>query len=190
MLHLQSRIDIDVPAADAFRLLCDPARKAGLNPAIELLSTALVSAGPLGQGSRILYRLRADAGIRSFHCTVTAFAPNRLIEMESDTNPPFRVRQTLETTLYGCSLLHEEWLDDSAVSLPAQAHEQPLPTLKRLLQEAIGHGLPSSDFLRERQREALREQLLQTLAQWLGNIKNTLETASHVALVENSALAT
>ncbi|OGI39751.1 MAG: hypothetical protein A2140_01170 [Candidatus Muproteobacteria bacterium RBG_16_62_13] len=190
MLHLQSQIEIDVPAADTFRLLCDPARKTALNPAIELLSAALVSAGPVGQGSRIHYHLRTGAGVRSFHCTVTAFAPDRLIEMESDTSPPFRVRQTLEATLYGCSLLHEEWLDDGAVALPAQTHEQPLPILKRLLQEAIGHGLPSTTLLRERQREALRDQLLQSLALWLGNIKDALEIASQAAPAENSALAT
>lgn len=190
MLHLQSQIEIDVPAADTFRLLCDPARKAALNPAVELISAAMVSGGSLGPGSRFLYRLRNAAGIRSFHCTVTAFVPNRLIELESDTNPPFRVRQTLEATLYGCLLLHEEWLDDSAVAVPAQTHEQLLPTLKRLLYEAIGHGLPSTDLLRERQREALRDQLLQSLTLWLGNIKDALETASQVALAGNSALAT
>jgi len=184
MLHLQSQIDIDVPVGDAFRLLCDPARKAELNPTISVVNATVVGGGTLVHGSRVHYRLNTAAGLQSFTCTVTAFVPNRLIEMESDTHPPFRVRQTLETTLYGCRLVHEEWVKIGAAQIQSESRERPLSTLKRLLQDAIGHGMPTPDALARRQHEILVDQMQQTLAAWLAKMKDHLETATRDELVE------
>jgi len=188
MLHLQSQIDIDVPVGDAFRLLCDPARKAELNPKTGVVHVAVAGGGTLGPGSRVHYRLNTSNGLQSFHCTVTAFIPNRLIEMESDTNPPFRVRQSLEATLYGCRLLHEEWMEIGPAQVQADSRERPLSTLKRLLQEAVGHGMPTPAALSRRQMELLEENLQQTLGEWLANIKASLETAGQGELTEQTAV--
>lgn len=174
-LHLRSEIDCDVPVADAFRLLCDPARLTRLNPRVKLLSAALISAGPLAMGSRLRYRLRLLSGTASFGTEVTAFVPDRLIEFVSDTQPPFRVRQTLEPTLYGCQLTHEEWLTPDNAQLHAAAEERPLLYLLHMLQDAVGLSRPSGAELEQTQRDTLRAEMQDALGAWLRNIKNHLE---------------
>jgi len=184
MLHLRTEIDCDVPVADAFRLLCDPERLMRLNPQVNLLSAAPISAGPLAVGSRLRYCLRVPAGTTSFVAEVTAFVPDRLIEFVSDTQPPFRVRQTLEPTLYGCQLIHEEWLTPDAAQLQAAGEERPLLYLLRMLQAAVGLSRPSGEELEQTRRETLRDELQRALGLWLQNIKDHLE-ASATPLAHN-----
>lgn len=93
-------------------------------------------------GSRLHHCLRVPAGITSFDSEVTAFVPDRLIELVSDTRPPFRVRQTLEPTLYGCQPIHEEWLTPDAAPLQATGEDRPLLYLLRRLRAAIGLSRP------------------------------------------------
>jgi len=190
MLHLQDQIDIDVPASEAFRLLCDPARKTELHPQVELIQAMLVSDGTLALGSRIHYCLRTPGGIRNFHCTVTAFEADRCIEMVSDTQPPFRVRQTLEPTLYGCTLRHEEWMDAGRNQVQEAGRQRPMAFLLRLMEQAAGHSMPTALEMAATQQDTLRDELQQTLETWLDNIKAHLETASQALPDSNSAIVT
>jgi len=178
MLHLRTEIECDVPVANAFRLLCDPERLMRLNPRVNLLSATQISAGPLAVGSRLRYCLRVPAGSVSFDTEVTAFVPDQLIEFVSDTQPPFRVRQTLAPTLYGCQLIHEEWLPPDAAQLQAAGEERPLLYLLRMLQVAVGLSRPSDEELEQTQRETLRDELQRALGLWLENIKTYLEAAA------------
>jgi uncharacterized protein YndB with AHSA1/START domain len=188
MLHLQSEIECDVPVADVFRLLCDPVRLTRLNPRVTLLNAAVVSAGPLAAGSRLQYRLRNAAGVVSFGAEVTAFEPGHLIEVVSDTQPPFRVRQTLEPTLHGCQLKHEEWLTPDNAQLQAATAERPLLYLLRMLQHATGLSRPSGEELEQTRSDTLRDEMQRALGVWLQNIKHHLETAA-AALTHDSSVA-
>jgi len=190
MLHLRSEIDCDAPVADAFRLLCDPVRLTRLNPRVKkLLSVAPIPAGPLAVGSRLRYRLRLPAGASSFDAEVTAFVPDQLLEFVSDTQPPFRIRQTLEPTLYGCQLIHEEWLTPDTAQLEAAGQERPLLYLLRMLQTAVGLSRPSGEELEQARRETLHDELQRALRLWLRNIKDHLEAAATLLTHNPSATA-
>ena len=190
MLHLQAQIELDVPAGQAFALLCDPVRKTELNPQIEAVLAVVVSTGPLGVGSRIHYRLRTKTGLRTFNCTVTAFEPDRVLEVISDTNPPFRVRQSLEPTLDGCMLMHEEWIKAGHAQVQAGGQQRPLPFLLRVMETAVAHSIPTPAEMDLCQEETLKTELLQTLDDWLGNIKTCLESAHHELPSSDSAVVT
>lgn len=189
MLHLQSEIECDVPVAEVFRLLCDPARLTRLNPRVRLLNAAVISAGPLAIGSRLRYSLRNAAGVVSFGAEVTAFERERLIEVVSDTQPPFRVRQTLEPTLCGCQLRHEEWLTPDSVQLQVATAERPLLYLLRMLQDATGLFRPSGEELEQTRCDTLRDEMQRALGVWLQNIKNHLETSATVLTHDSSVAA-
>jgi hypothetical protein len=178
MVHLHSEIECDAPVADAFRLLCDPERVTRLNPRVNLLSAEVLSAGSLALGSRLQYRLRLRSRIANLFTEVTAFVPDRLIEYISDTHPPFRVRQTLEPTLDGCRLTHEEWLSPADAQVQSAVAERPLVYLLRMLQSAVGLSRPSDTELEQTQRDTLRDEMQSTLGLWLHNIKHHLETAA------------
>jgi len=188
MLHLQAEIECDVPVAEAFRLLCDPARLTRLNPRVKLLNAAVISAGPMAVGSRLRYSLRNVAGVVSFGAEVTAFEPGRLIEVVSDTQPPFRVRQTLEPTLYGCQLRHEEWLTPDSAQLQAATAERPLLYVLRMLQDAAGLSRPSGEELEQTRCDILRDEMQRALGVWLQNIKHHLEAAA-AALTQDPSVA-
>jgi len=190
MLHLESQIEIDVPAPLAFALLCDPVRKTELNPKVEAVLAANPSTSSLGVGSRIHYRLRTASGYRAFHCTVTAFEPDRLLEVVSDTQPSFRVRQSLEPTLYGCLLRHDEWIDAGRAQIQAGGRERPLPFLLRVLEAAVGHSMPTPEEMEQGQQEILQSELEQSLAEWLTNIKVCLESSSQDLPDSDSAVVT
>lgn len=190
MLHLQSQIEIDVPAGQAFALLCDPVRKSELNPQIEAVLMAAVSAGPLDVGSRFHYRLRTAAGLRAFNCTVTAFEPDRLLEVVSDTTPPFRVRQTLEPTLDGCLLSHDEWIEAGQAQVQAGAQQRPLPFLLRVLEAAVGYSMPTPAELDRGQHDILKNELQRALDTWLDRLKACLESAHHELPDSDSAIVT
>jgi len=190
MLHLQAQIEIDVPVSDAFRLLCDPARKTELNPQVELIHAIPVTEGVLAPGSRIRYCLRTAGGVRNFHCTVTALVPDRCIEMVSDTQPPFRVRQTLEATLYGCILQHDEWIDAGRDQVQEAGRQRPLAFLLRLMEEAAAHSMPTASQMDDNQQDTLRAELTEALEGWLGNIKHYLESAGQEVPDGDSAIAT
>lgn len=172
MLHIHSSIEIRASLAEVFRLLCDPERKTRLNPAIELLHAVPVTPGALAVGSRIFYSLRTRQGQHNFHCQVTAFEPNRLIEWVSDTVPSFRVRQTLEPDGQGCRLLHDEWLTVARAEQPAQPS---LSELAGLLRRAAGLDAPSMPAPAEEGIARLQTTLEQQLGVWLGNIKAQFE---------------
>ena len=188
MFHLEARIDIESPASAVFRLLCDPVRMAELNPRVEIVSASVISSGVLGTDSRIHYSLRTRSGLQSFHCTVTTFEQDRVIEMVSDTQPPFRLRQSLEPALHGCTLVHEEWLRLDIRHVQKASQERPLPYLLRLFQAAAGHSIPSDTVLEETQYLALRAEMQEALSLWLINIKMHLETSSVSPIVGGPAL--
>jgi len=190
MLHLQSQIELDVPAGQAFALLCDPVRKSELNPQIEAVLAAVVSSGPLGVGSRIHYRLRTKTGLRTFNCVVATFEPDRVLEVISDTQPPFRVRQSLEPTLYGCTLMHEEWIEAGHAQLQAGGQQRPLPFLLRVMEAAVAHSMPTPAEMELGQQEALKTELQQALDDWLGHIKTSLEATHHELPDGDSAVVT
>jgi hypothetical protein len=190
MLHLQSQIELDVPAGQAFALLCDPVRKTELNPQVEAVLAAVLSTGPLGVGSRIHYHLRTATGHRIFNCTVTAFEPDRVLEVVSDTHPPFRARQSLEPTLYGCMLMHEEWIEAGHAQVQAGGRQRPLPFLLRVMEAAVAHSMPTPAEMDLDQQETLKSELQQALDLWLGQIKACLETTHHELPDSNSAMVT
>lgn len=175
MIHIHSSIDIDVAPDAVFDLLCDPERKTALNPKVVVLKARRETAGPVGPGTEFFYSLGGDWGAKSFRCRVTAFAADRMIEVVSDTNPPFRVRQTLEPTLTGCRLVHEEWLDLAPRQAQRAAQENPLFYTLKLLQRAAGLTLPTAHELDLAADDTLTRQMQCDLAVWLGNIKASLE---------------
>lgn len=171
MLHIQSSIEIAASRAEAFRLLGDAERKARLNPEIEVLNVTQVTDGPLGLGTRIYYSLQTAAGTRNFHCEVVAFELNRLIEWVSDTQPSFRVRQSLEPTATGCRLVHDEWL---AVEVAAPKKTRwSLRHVVEAFEKVSGFDAPSGAPAAD--AADMRAAMQRSLSVWLGNIKSCLE---------------
>jgi len=174
MLHLQSSIEIATSLAEAFRLLADAECKARLNPDIEVLKISQVTDGPIGMGTRTFFSLRTDTGIRNFHCEVVGFEPNRYIEWLSDTQPAFRVRQSLELTATGCLLVHDEWLDEQPKT-PAQDSRGVLFDIADAFQLAASMDISPAPAHAANPSEDLRLHMQERLAVWLANIKSRLE---------------
>ncbi len=186
MVHVQATITIQASPAEVFRLLCDPELKTRLNPDVELLHAAPLTPGPMCVGSRIFYSIRVPDGARSFHCEVTAFEHNRLIEWRSDTQPAFRVRQGLEPTSTGCRLVHDEWLDTVAPA-PATTRGWSLADIAQAFRQAAGLDMPTltSDAETDMQRV-----MQERLGVWLENIRAHLETARCASDGDIHAIAT
>jgi uncharacterized protein YndB with AHSA1/START domain len=166
MIHVQATIEINTSPAEVFRLLCDPELKTRLNPDVELLQAAVLSPEPLAVGSRIFYRLRTPHGVSEFHCDVSAFETNRLIEWVSDTQPQFRVRQVIEATTGGCRLIHEETLQTAE---PAKPRKWSLADLAQAFQQAAGLDAPTAPG------ENMQQAMQAGLTRWLENMRVFLE---------------
>lgn len=168
MVHVQATINIQASPAEVFRLLCDPERKARLNPDVEVLHAASLTPGPMGVGSRIFYRLRTPNGVCEFHCEISAFETNRVIEWVSDTRPSFRVRQLVEPTATGCQLVHDECLE-SATPAPVKPRRWSFTEIAQAFQQAAGLDVPAA--VDDKMQGAMQA----SLARWLENIRSCLE---------------
>jgi hypothetical protein len=177
IVHLSACIDIQASPAKAFGLLCDPARKARLNPAVTVLEAALVSPGPMGRGARLRYRLRMAGGIAAFGCEVTEFEPDRLIEFRSQSPVPFRLRQGVDPRPDGCRLWHEESAEIACPTVGAAAERRTLPYLLRLFGAGAGLFPLTPAVIEELQEETIADEMSAELAAWLANIKADLESA-------------
>jgi len=189
MLHIQSSIEIAASLAETFRLLGDAERKARLNPDIKVLNVAQVTDGPLGPGTRIYYSLETPAGIRNFHCEVVAYEPDRLIEWVSDTQPAFRVRQSLEPTETGCRLVHDEWLARE-VAVPKKTRKWSLFDVADAFREASDLDTSPAPAAGGGDEQALLGAMQRSLAVWLGNIKSCLEGPSAETGIDLANLTT
>jgi hypothetical protein len=187
MLHIQSSIEIATSLGEAFRLLGDAERKARLNPEIEVLRVSQVTDGPLGVGTRIYYSLQTPAGTRSFHCEVVAFESNRLIEWVSDTQPLFRVRQSLEPTSRGCRLVHDEWLAIEVVP-PRKQRQWSLLDVAQAFEKVAGFDVPAAGA--GGAAGELVDAMQRSLSVWLGNIKSSLEAARPETPIDFTAPST
>jgi len=178
MLHIQSSIEIETSLAEAYRLLADSERKARLNPDIEVLKIESVTDGPLAVGTRTFHSLRTANGVQKFHSEVVACETNRYIEWLTDTQPAFRVRQSLELTATGCLLVHEEWLDTQP-ELPAMDSLGVLLEVAETFRDAASMDLSPRPAHVGDPAEGLRHDMQRSLAAWLANIKSHLEVSQN-----------
>jgi hypothetical protein len=178
MIHIRSSVELAVPPTTLFELLCDPARKASLNPKITVLNATLATPGPVGVGSEFFYSLKIGAGSAAFRCRVTAFEANRLIEVVSDTARPFRVRHAIEPTVNGCRLVHDEWVEAGPAQAPRATREQNAFRFMNIFNRALDHALPTAHDLDIEANQRLSHEMQNDLAVWLANIKTHLETGS------------
>jgi len=186
VIHLRSAIDITASLVDAFRLLTDSESKARLNPGVEVISIIREAGTPLAIGARTFFSLRTPEGVQNFNCAVTAFENNHFIEWLSDTQPGFRVRESVEMTATGCRITHEEWFDEFSDESAAPA-QHVLSEIADAFQLAASMNIgPVAGQLRDPAID-LQKQLEARLSAWLENIKSHLENADQRSTNELAA---
>jgi len=188
MIRIVESVDIDAQPAEVFRLLCDPERKARLNPGVTVLQASVMTPGPIARGARIRYRLCTTSGVSAFDCEVTEFEPDHVIEVQSQAPIRFTVRQSVDPHPGGCRLVHQESAEIGPARLRTHAERHPLPYLLQLLRAAAGLVLPSADELEETQTQTVADEMRTALRTWLTNIKTDLESNTSSEVMTASAV--
>ncbi len=182
MLRIQASVDIQVEPAAVFALVTDVARKARLEPNASALAVGQETEGPVDVGTVFHYRLAIEGKIADYRTRCVAFKPGRMMETVSDSDPPFRIRVTVEPVPGGARLTQEE-----SFSLPVL--RVPVPRAGgwpgRLLRFVFG----KEDFIVQDPESVAEEEaqmvakLEPRLAEWLNAIKTHLEREQSQLLV-------
>ena len=179
MVHVKETIDIKAEPAQVFALVTDVARKAEIDPNTRVLGVSQETESPVGLGTVFHYRLVIEGKIADYHSTCTAFESGRMIETVSDSQPPFKIRVTVEPTTDGCRLTQEE-----SFSLPVI--RVPVPQARGWLGNCFRLLFGDKEFLMQgpevvTREEARIQQRLQTrLARWLAAIKASIEAEQSI----------
>lgn len=177
MVVVSRSIQIQAPVARVFALMADPAAKAALNPLVEPIRVEIEDHGPLRLGSICRYRLQAGNRIIDYRGRVTAFAPERLIQSVTDSAVPFEIQVETAPADDGTVLTQTERFEATDTM-----RERALPPSLWERVTEFGHrvfvltDLDTELRLRERQEQALADDLGDKLEQWLVAIKRHLET--------------
>jgi len=171
-------VEVRAGPARVFALVSDPARKAALNPNVQVIRVELEGEGPVAEGSRFYHRLQRGQRIFEYRSRVVRMVPPRLFESRGETDPPFEVRVTVEPAPGGCRLTQQETLEVAPELLDAL---EPVSVGGRAVREMAGWlaFLPGprqfGAHLRGLQRDRLARRLTRELEAWLVAIKAHLE---------------
>lgn len=174
MVRVSHTVDIRARPEAVFDLVCDVARRARLDPNATALGVAKETPGPVRVGTVFYYRLVIEGKIAEYRSRCIAIEPDRLLVTQSDTQPPFQVRITVEPVPGGARLTQEERFELAPLYFP-------LPRapgrLGRWLQRLFGERRylvqgPEALAAEEADWEA---RLNHRLARWLASIKRHLE---------------
>lgn len=171
-------VHIDAPVERVFALLCDPARRAGLNPAVTPVRVEIEGDGPLATGTICHFRLQTGSGVVEYRSRVRDVVPNRKIVWITDTAIPIEITLEVDAEDTGSRFTHSERFE------PSEAMLETAPPARggRFLQWLDGL-LPLLDSDAAERMHAQREQLLEdklgrNLERWLTAIRLELEGQS------------
>lgn len=169
-------LHIEAPVERVFRLVTDPATRAGLNPDATPLRVDIEGDGSLRIGSICHYRMEIGGRIVDYHMRITELEPNRrLVSVSEDTSVPFEVAIELEPEAEGTHLLQAERFDPSEEMLTA-ALPRGDDALPGFLEQALLFVDQDKALdLRKRQEAALQAELEDKLEDWLSAIKARVE---------------
>lgn len=173
-------IHIDAPVDRVFDLMCDPGRRAALNPNVIPLLAETEDGLPIHHGSVCHFQLRIGERIADYRLNIREVVPMRRIVAISDTAIPFETIMEVAAEDGGTRLTQTEtfvptddMLREAVPPVPASRRLSRL--LERLYPVIDGDSATS---LRDRQEAALRNSLERKLALWLDAIRKHLETPS------------
>ncbi len=173
---VQRSIDIRAPLPRVFALMCDPARRARLNPAITPLLVEIEGGGPVTLGTVCHFRLQTAAGLADYRSRVIAFTPNREIVWRTDTAVPIEIRLAVEAQPGHCHFTHAETFEPSEAMLRTSA---PHGSRGRFMQWIAGLlpflDLDAAERLQDQREQALESKLGEGLERWLAAIRAELE---------------
>lgn len=179
-LTLSAKVEIRAEAAEVFAVVSDLRRKARLNPNIQVIRVELEGDEPVREGSVFYHRFQKGKRIMEYRSRCVRFAPPWLFESRSETDPPFRVRVTVEPTPAGCRLTQEEVVEVTPELLDAL---EPAPTKVRTFRDIVEllalfpSVRPLGSELVALQRERVVRKLTAELRSWLDAIRGHLEAA-------------
>lgn len=178
-LMLVSRsVHINAPVERVFALMCDPARRAGLNPAVTPLRVEIEGDGPLATGTICHFRLQTDSGIVDYHSRVREIVPYRKIVWSTDTAIPIEITLEVDAEDTGSRFTHSERFEPSAAML-----ETATPTSGGRFLQWLDGLLPfldsdAAERLHAQREQRLEEKLGRGLERWLTAIRLELEGQS------------
>jgi hypothetical protein len=177
MVHLKASIDIFARPEEVFRLVADVERRTRLDPHVAVLGVAQLTHGPLNPGTEFHHRVVIGGHIADYRSRCVAYEPGRLMEMVSDSSPPFTTRVQVAPNCDGACLIHEEFFELPELCMP-------LPRAGGWFGKVLTRMFGDAEYLRQgaealAQEEAQMEALLQQrLNKWLQAIKRHLEKSA------------
>jgi hypothetical protein len=169
-------IDIHTPVGKAYVLMCDPARRARLNPAITPISVELEGGGPVAVGTVCHFRLQTPAGLADYRSRVVTLIPGRQIVWCTDTAVPVEITLAVEELAGHCRFTHAESFEPNEAMLAMAA---PKGSRGRFLQWVAGLlpflDLDAAERLQDQREQALEAKLGEGLERWLVAIRTELE---------------
>jgi hypothetical protein len=177
-LTFSATVEIKAEPAEVFAVVSDLRRKALLNPNIQVIRVELEGEEPVREGSIFYHRFQRGTRILEYRSQCVRLVFPRLFETRSETDPPFKVRVTLEPTSAGCKLTQEETAEVTAGLLDAF---EPTPTKLPSFRDIITlfalfpSTRPIESEFRALQHERVTQKLTGELQCWLDTIRAHLE---------------
>lgn len=174
MVCVQSSVHIEADPDAVFALVTDVARKARLAPHTRVLAVVQETEGPVRIGTVFHYRLVIEGRIADYRSRCTDFQPGRMMETESDSCPPFKVRVTVDPVPGGARLTQQETFALPPVHVPLPGARGWLGTALRILLGTSSAIVQDGEAV-AREEADMKARLQPRLDRWLASIKDHLE---------------
>ena len=174
MIRVNGSVNINANPQQVFALISDVHQCGELNPWIKVINITAEPAGQMRAGTIYHYRIVVEGRMTEYTSKVLAFEPDRVIEIQTDTDPVVNIKYRLAPIAEG-SHLEQEMTSSVKGPQPAQVV---LPgwfakLMGNLVKEVRS---PEQNEVLLRQEEAMTQQQLQAqLDEWLAIVKKYLE---------------
>ncbi|GMR07256.1 MAG: hypothetical protein BMS9Abin26_0258 [Gammaproteobacteria bacterium] len=174
MVHFAASVDIMVEPFFVFMLVENVGFRSRLNPYARVLDLIKETRGPISIGTTFCHRQIIEGHLSEHRSICTEYVPGNILETESDTDPRFKVRLTVDPILGGARLTQEESFELSPFVMP-------IPTADGLTGKFFRLIFGDNKVIRQPPESLIQEELelvthLQPkLAMWLRIIKLQLE---------------
>jgi hypothetical protein len=172
-------VEIAASPSAVFGLVCDAEAKVRLNPSVQVIRIEAEEAGPLREGSVILFRLQKGRRIFEYRMRCLRLIPGRLLETRAELPTPFTVRVETVPIPGGTRLAQQE---ECEIDLPmleglpvSRRAERAWRTMRLLTFVAPALARETYAILLRERADALRVVLERELRGWLEAIKRHLE---------------
>lgn len=174
MVHFTEFVDIMVEPFFVFMLVENVGFRSRLNPYARVLDLVKETQGPISIGTTFCHRQIIEGQLSEYHSICTEYVPGNILETESDTDPRFKVRLTVDPIPGGARLTQEE-------SFELIPFVMPTPTMRGLPGKFFQLIFGDIKVIKQTPESLIQEELelvthLQPkLAAWLRKIKLRLE---------------